>query len=990
MKLLLACARAHAAAGDEAAIRALLAEGIDWTTFVQKAVAHGLAGLTGHILTRLVPDAVPEEILQAFASFIEQTRNSNQALLDELVRLIASLAEAGVETIPFKGPVLARQAFGDLGLRGFRDLDFLIRDGDVEKTVTILCGQGYERLGKLTPAQFELIHRLQGQEILFKRRVAAVEPHSRLISLKMALDIDYDGLWKRSRPADIFGHQMPVFAAEDTLVVLAIHGGKELWWDIKWACDVADFIAAHPDLDWNIIAERARMQGCTRMLLVATSLARHYLGAHIPGFIVAAEAGDSKLDAIVGRILARWEMDDPGGPPSNKTLSLDRLLLHDGILRQASYVVRTVVLPGPQHIPLLALPRWLGFAYIPIGIIHDRIALPLYRVYEWLVLQTGHGRKPAAQSPATAPKLTSAETRERLAGLQRSYAKAQSDLAANPKNSRSWIAAGDALAGMQKYRDALVAYEKAAFIAPDQNPAWQKRHQAIRGLKKAGDWSDGGDEPSFDSKDPKGWAFYAGFLSAVGRHMEAARASDTALQLAPGHEAAINIGIKSRLLACDWSRRTEDEQLVKTGLAGSRAILSPFNLRTISDSEEESLACARLWTKGLARTEKPYWSGERYRHDRMRVAYLSSDFRSHPVGTTIIAPLEHHDRSRFEITALSLTPKPDCPVQERIKTAVEHFIDIHKLDDEAVAGLLREREIDIAIDLNGLSGTRRSRILMRRPVPLQAAYLGYPGTTAMPFMDYVIADRSVVPEENQVFYSEKVAYLPNSYLPYDRKRRIAQTLQGRSIEGLPETGFVFACFNRPNKIAPAVFEVWMRLLSDVESSVLWLAGDRDPAVMENIRREAAARGVAPERIVFAAHKDRIEDHLARQALADLFLDTWPYNAHSTAGDALWAGLPVLTLRGRAFHSRVAAGVLQAIGLPELITGSLGDYERLALALARDPARLAAIRAKLAANRDITPLFDAAAFTRGLEAVFTGMWQRQQSGLPPDSFVADAS
>jgi predicted O-linked N-acetylglucosamine transferase (SPINDLY family) len=412
-------------------------------------------------------------------------------------------------------------------------------------------------------------------------------------------------------------------------------------------------------------------------------------------------------------------------------------------------------------------------------------------------------------------------------------------------------------------------------------------------------------------------------------------------------------------------------------------MLSPFNLKMISDSEEDCSTCARLWTKGLVGVP-PLWTGERYRHDKIRIAYLSTDFRSHPVGTTIIAPLEQHDKNRFEITAISLTSAPDCPIRQRIGQAADRFVEIHKMDDEAVSTMLRELEIDIAVDLNGLTGARRSHILLRRPAPLQVSYLGYPGTTAMRSIDYIIADRDVIPGENHAFFTEKVAYLPNSYLPYDRQRQLSEATPSRSEEGLPDTGFVFTCFNRLSKIGPEVFDVWMRLLQAVEGSVLWIGSD-DPTSMANLRHEAAIRGVAPERIVFARYKKRIEDHLARQRLGDLFLDTLPYNAHSTTADALWAGLPVLTCRGRSFQSRVAAGILRAIGLPELITTSLAEYEQRALALALDPGQRAVIRKKLADSRDTTAMFDAAGFTRGLEAVYTTMWERQQSGLAPESF-----
>ena len=322
-------------------------------------------------------------------------------------------------------------------------------------------------------------------------------------------------------------------------------------------------------------------------------------------------------------------------------------------------------------------------------------------------------------------------------------------------------------------------------------------------------------------------------------------------------------------------------------------------------------------------------------------------------------------------------------MRRRIETAFDRFIDAQAMSDAQVATMLRELEIDIAIDLNGYSGEKRTGILAHRPAPVQVNYLGFPGTMGAPFIDYIIADRMVIPDENRIYYSEQVVYLPHTYLPNDGKRPIAENTPSRIEAGLPETGFVFACHNAAHKIGPEMFDVWMRLLQTVEGSVLWLKSP-NPSAMGNLRREAKARGVAPERLVFAPRLPQTEDHLARLRLADLFLDTLPYNAHATACDALWAGLPVLTCLGNTFPGRVAASLLHAIGLPELVTSSLAEYEELALALARNPERLAAIKAKLMRNRDTEPLFDTARFTRDLESAYTTMWERTQRGEPPET------
>jgi predicted O-linked N-acetylglucosamine transferase (SPINDLY family) len=292
-------------------------------------------------------------------------------------------------------------------------------------------------------------------------------------------------------------------------------------------------------------------------------------------------------------------------------------------------------------------------------------------------------------------------------------------------------------------------------------------------------------------------------------------------------------------------------------------------------------------------------------------------------------------------------------------------------------------EIDIAVDLNGLAGDGRIGVMAARPAPIQVNYLGYPGTMGASFMDYIIADHVVIPAANRVHYSEKVVYLPHSYQPNDSRRFISERGPSRAAAGLPESAFVFCCFNYARKITAPIFEVWMRLLHACPDSVLWLLGD-NPEATNNLAREADARGVAPSRLVFAA-RTTPADHLARHRLADLFLDTLPYNAHTTASDALWTGLPVLTCIGNTFSGRVAASLLHAVGMPELVVSSLADYEELAIALARDPDRLSAIKTTLTRNRATFPLFDTVRYTRNLEAAFIEMWQRFQNNEKPESF-----
>jgi predicted O-linked N-acetylglucosamine transferase (SPINDLY family) len=365
----------------------------------------------------------------------------------------------------------------------------------------------------------------------------------------------------------------------------------------------------------------------------------------------------------------------------------------------------------------------------------------------------------------------------------------------------------------------------------------------------------------------------------------------------------------------------------------------------------------------------------------VRVGYFSADFYNHATSWLIAGLFEKHDRSRVESIAFSFGGARTDEMVTRLTAGVDRFIDVRTSSDLDVASLARSLEIDIAIDLKGFTTESRTGIFAARAAPIQVNYLGYPGTMASEYIDYLIADQIVVPVDDRGHYSEKIVYLPDSYQVNDSRRVISDRVFDRAECGLPPQGMVYCCFNNNYKIMAETFESWTNILRHVDGSVLWLFAD-NPRAASNLKTEAEARGVSAERLVFAERMP-LPDHLGRHRVADLFLDTAPYNAHTTASDALWAGLPVLTRAGETFAGRVAASLLNAIGLPELITASARAYEALAIDLGRRPERLASLKRKLARNRLTAPLFDTERFARHMEAAYAAMYDRDQAGLPPD-------
>jgi predicted O-linked N-acetylglucosamine transferase (SPINDLY family) len=477
-------------------------------------------------------------------------------------------------------------------------------------------------------------------------------------------------------------------------------------------------------------------------------------------------------------------------------------------------------------------------------------------------------------------------------------------------------------------------------------------------------------------------------LRELGHLAEALASFEQALAIKPDHRYAFaSLATAARQL-CDWKRSAVLDDQIRLHVEERKSIVSPFILLGYCSDAALHLKCARSFVQDFIPVPtQPSWSGTIHRHDRIRIAYLSADFHQHPTAYLTAELFELHDRSRFEVLGVSFGPDESSDIRARLVRSFDRFHDVRLRPDHQAARFLRELEVDIAVDLKGHTQDARTEILAHRPAPIQINYLGYPGTMGAEFIDYVIADPIVLPFDQQRFYTEKIIQLPDCYQVNDSRRRIAQRTPSRREAGLPEQGFVFCCFNQSYKITPPVFDIWMRLLHAVEGSVLWLLADNAGAQI-NLRGEAAARGIDTARLVFASRLP-LDQHLARLRVADLFLDTLPYNAHTTASDALWAGLPLVSCRGEAFAGGVGASLLNAVGLPELVTTSLEQYEALALQLARDTSLLQSVRAKLAQNRLSYPLFDTPRFCRHIEAAYLTAWQIWQRGESPRSFRVEA-
>jgi len=590
-------------------------------------------------------------------------------------------------------------------------------------------------------------------------------------------------------------------------------------------------------------------------------------------------------------------------------------------------------------------------------------------------------------------------------------------LNASPQLAGALLGRGNVLSALKRYDEALAAYDKAIGIAPDFVEAWLNRgnllntvnryEEALAAFRRAlalrpdlaEAWLGQGNVfflrkryQNAASSYERALAISPGLIEAqIGRgnvfaglkqHRAAANAYSTALRIAPEHPFTKGLLLHQKLLACEWSGIDALIDEIEKDLTDGRLSIDPFILQGISNSPRSLQRCAELYSAARypARTTETFQQ-RTVDHKKIRVGYLSGEFREQATSHLIAGVLEQHDRSRFEIYAFDNGWDDRSEIRDRIKATVHATIEIRRLSDALALAAIREKQIDILVNLNGYFGEQRTQLCASRAAPIQVNYLGFPGTLGARYMDYIIADSHVIPETQKPFYSERVVYLPTCYQANDSKRKIAANVPSRLECGLPESGFAFCCFNNSYKILPNVFDRWMRILSQVESSVLWLLSD-SPETKANLQREASARKVNPQRLIFAKLIPPA-DHLARHAVADLFLDTVPCNAHTTASDALWAGLPLLTCMAETFSGRVAASLLHAIGLPELVTATLENYERLAVDLALNPQKITRLKHKLTSNRSSAPLFNTKRITQHLEAAYVAMFDRYSAGLKPD-------
>jgi len=589
----------------------------------------------------------------------------------------------------------------------------------------------------------------------------------------------------------------------------------------------------------------------------------------------------------------------------------------------------------------------------------------------------------------------------------------------DPGYAEAWSNKGNALSELERYDEAIAQYDKALILRPDYAEAWSNKGKAFTRLKRYDEALSSHEEALILRPDyAEAWSNKGLTLFELKRYDEALSSHEKAVALKPDHyQLWINKGVvlyelkqydgvvsdydkalslrsnidwfyghlvHAKMKICDLSGYAGYRENIINKVLANEKITTPFAALPLTDSAFLHKKSSEIY----AQDKYPFNSAlgaiaKRSKKEKIRIGYFSVDFRNHPVAFLTSELFEIHNRDRFEVFAFSLHKAPDGDeMSYRLRKGFDRFVDVENMSDLEIAKLAREFEIDIAIDLSGPTQHSRTGIFSYRAAPIQVNWLGYPGTIGAQFIDYIVADKTIIPESSQKFYIEKVVYLPDTYMVDDSKRVASSRIFTRDECGLPENAFIFCCFNSEFKFNPQLLDSWARILLEVDKSVLWIS-ENNKYFRVNITSEFEVRGIDPSRIIFAKRVELMADHLARYALADLFLDTYPYNAHTTAVDSLKAGVPILTLIGESFASRVATSLLRSIGLPELVTTTWAEYEALAIELATHPEGLGVIRERLVKNRLTTALFNTSLFAKNLESAYIKMYERYDADLQVD-------
>jgi len=551
----------------------------------------------------------------------------------------------------------------------------------------------------------------------------------------------------------------------------------------------------------------------------------------------------------------------------------------------------------------------------------------------------------------------------------------------NPNFAEAYNEQGNALNELKKLEEAIKSYDNAIKINPKYADAYYNKGLVLHELKKLESAVENYDKAikinpkHIMSHNNKGFA-----LQQLKKVDASLKSYNEAYKINPNFNFLFGKLIHTKNKLCNWETFDKEINSLKEKLNTNKIASLPFSILSLYDSPLLQKKTSEMYIKETFPEKnilKPITKN--LKNKKIRLGYYSGDFYNHAMSYLLAKLFELHDKSKFEIIAFSFSPERNDEMSKRISSAFDRFIKVNFKTDKEIAELSRELKIDIAIDLMCFTTNSRTGIFSEKCAPIQINYLGYPGTSGASFIDYIIADKTLIPKENQKYYSEKIIYLPNTYQVRDSTQKISNKIFTKDELNLPKNSFVFCCFNQNYKITPSVFDIWMRLLKKVEKSVLWLIKDNDVAAY-NLKKEAEKRGIRSDRIIFAEHIP-ISEHLARHKVADLFVDTFPYTAHTTCSDALWSGLPVITRMGQSLASRVAGSLLNAINLKELITKTEKEYENLILKLSKNPKKLKEIKNKLKKNRLKEPLFDSKLYTKKIEHAYKKIYERYKSNLP---------